>query len=185
MRCAAAAASASICAARRPPRPRAALVGARLLDQLLLAPGELDLVLQLVLLDGALLVDGERAPGEGGLVGLLLDLLARRRLAAPSRSRRRAARRRPGPTTIAMPIPPRLASAARPVADRGRAAAPTPSASSSRSVERARSRHGVLLRELGQAAARAGRAAARVHGRPRGRCRSRCGRRARPGSTTR
>src|SRR5262249_1734599 len=49
---------------------------ALLRDQLLLAPGELHLGLQLVLLDGTLLLHRVRAAGEGGLVALLLDQLA-------------------------------------------------------------------------------------------------------------
>ena len=42
---------------------------------------------ELVLGDGALLLDGERAPRERRLVGVLLDALARRHLRAPSPSR--------------------------------------------------------------------------------------------------
>ena len=79
---------------------RAALVGDALLlvlpalrDQLLLAARQLDLVRQLVLGDGALLLDRERAPREGRLVGLLLDALARRHLRAPSPSPRSASPR--------------------------------------------------------------------------------------------
>ncbi len=48
-------------------------VGALLGDQLLLPPGELDLIGELVLGDAALVLDGDGAPFEGGPVGLLLD----------------------------------------------------------------------------------------------------------------
>src|SRR5206468_3688519 len=48
-------------------------------DQLLLAPCELDLVVELVLGDRALVLDGQRAPPERRPVGLLLDQLAGRR----------------------------------------------------------------------------------------------------------
>ena len=61
----------------------AALVRALLLDQLLLAPGELDLALQLVLGDGPLALDRQGPPLVGGPVGLLLDLLAGRGLQRP------------------------------------------------------------------------------------------------------
>ena len=52
------------------------LVRALLANQLLLPPRQLDLGLQLVLLDGPLLLHRQRAPLEGSLVRLLLDLLA-------------------------------------------------------------------------------------------------------------
>ena len=57
-----------------------ARVGGLLRDQLLLAPGELGLVVQLVLGDGALLLDRERAALEHRLVGLLLQAFEGRRL---------------------------------------------------------------------------------------------------------
>ena len=63
-------------------------VGAALGDQLLLPPGELDLVCQLVLADRPLPLDRERPALVHGPVGVLLHLLTGRRLqgAAPSRA---------------------------------------------------------------------------------------------------
>ena len=58
----------------------AAGVGAALSHQLLFAAGQLDLAGQLVLRDRAFAFDGDRAPFVGGLVGLLLKLLAGRGL---------------------------------------------------------------------------------------------------------
>ena len=52
------------------------LVGQVLVDEQLLLLGQLDLRVELVVLERALLLDGERAAAEGGLVGLLLDELA-------------------------------------------------------------------------------------------------------------
>lgn len=56
----------------------AAGVGAALVDQLLLAPGQFDLAGQLVLGDGAFPLDGHGPPLVGGPVRFLLDLLAGR-----------------------------------------------------------------------------------------------------------
>ena len=82
----------------RPPRPRPArrALAPRCVDQLLLAAGELDLALQLVLGDRALPLDRHRAPFIGGPVGLLLDLLAGRGAQRLLHVRLRAQRDHPG-----------------------------------------------------------------------------------------
>ena len=123
-------------------------VGGVLRDQLLLAARELDPVLQLVLGDRPLLLDRQRAPREGGLVGLLLDRLAGRRRSAFSTSAVgvTAATRT---ATISRPSSPSAGSAASPPAMRSRIG----SIPSLRIVRRSHPHELVdheLLRELGE-----------------------------------
>src|SRR6202012_4643771 len=64
-------------------------------DELLLAPSELDLVHEGVLLDRPLLLDRHRPARERGLIRLLLDLLAHRGFERLLEIRRRLHRRDP------------------------------------------------------------------------------------------